>query len=129
MKLPDSLAALEWVCVLSPRSDRWLLDLAGVPAWGWSYPQGITLAIEIELEVLDDAWLQRVCLWLASIRTNLDDGLLLERGKLYLVRRHEHGLSAVEWEATLNQQLAVVAWLVKHASSVSSIGSAAGRRV
>ncbi|AUH50648.1 hypothetical protein CXB49_07440 [Chromobacterium sp. ATCC 53434] len=119
---------MEWVLVRQSRSDRWLLDLAGASAWAWSYPQGISLAVEIELAALDDVWLQRVCLWLASIRANLDDSLLSERGKLYLVRRHEHVLGTVEWEASLNQQLAVAAWLTKHAAEASSTAYAAGRR-
>lgn len=124
MKFPNALAVLEWVRVRKTRSDRWVLDLAGAAGWCWSYPQGVCVAIEVELDVIDRVWLQRVCLWFASLSTNVDDCLLLENGKLCLLRRHNHDLNTPEWESSLNQQLAVAAWLTKNGAPSEDVSAA-----
>lgn len=116
MKLPASLAALEWVTVRQFNGGRWTLALAGTPGWCREYAQGICIAVALALVSIDDAWLLRTCLWLASLRSNLDDSLLLENGALWLVRRHAHEISSVELEASLGQQLAVAGWLATQGS-------------
>jgi hypothetical protein len=116
MKLPASLAALEWVTIRQFNGGRWMLALAGTPGWCREYAQGICVAVALGLASIDDAWLLRTCLWLASLRGSLDDSLLLEDGALWLVRRHAHEISSVELEASLGQQLAVAGWLATHGS-------------
>ncbi|MEG3130538.1 hypothetical protein SC171_21265 [Pantoea cypripedii] len=120
MKLPDALAALDWVRMQESRSDRLVLDIVGRKAWCASYPQGVCLAINTGVESSDIDWLQYMCLWFASERNCADDALLIEQENLMLVRRYDADLDSTLWEASLQQQLTVVDWLIQHHSSTDS---------
>ncbi|BBE08770.1 Putative uncharacterized protein [Mycoavidus cysteinexigens] len=75
------------------------------------------MACAIERESLDDTWLVQASLWLASVRGNLDDSLLLEDGKLWLTRRYAPKLEYAVGQTQLNQQLAIARWLATHGES------------
>jgi len=114
MKLPDTLSSLEWIQVRASRSDRLILEIANTPAWFGCYPQAICIAMDTGLIIDDIDWLQRVCLWFASMRSCVNDCLLLESDRLFLARSHHATQSTSEWENSLNQQLAVTDWLTKN---------------
>lgn len=114
MKLPSSFTSIEWVVVRQCRDERCYLDLAGKRGWCWEYQWGFCVVTEIERTSFEPAWLQQISLWLASMPGAIDDGLLLEEGKLWLTRRYTHDIGSVELEAKLNQQLAVTRWLAAH---------------
>ncbi|QGY32132.1 hypothetical protein [Pantoea cypripedii] len=117
MKLPDALAALDWVRVQESRSDRLLLEISGKKAWCASYPQGVCLAIDTGVESGDIDWLHSMCLWFAAERNCADDALLIEQENLVLIRRYDADLDGTLWEASLQQQLMVVDWLIQNHSS------------
>lgn len=58
-----------------------------------------------------DAWLLRTCLWLTSARDRLDDGLLLNGDRLWLVRRHSQDITPCELDTVLRQQAATARYL------------------
>jgi len=120
MKLPDALAALSTVQLRATRSDRLVLDIDGTAAWCGCYPHGICLAIDTTLCHVESRWLQQVCLWLAASHAAMNDGLLLEGGRLLLLRRYDRGLDSTQWEAAISQQLAVADWLARHGRQASS---------
>ncbi|MGE8358192.1 MAG: hypothetical protein ACN6N0_17535 [Microvirgula sp.] len=104
--MPDALAALTWITPQKSGAGCWSLDLAGEPGWCRVHAQGSCIAVIIGT-IDDDAWLVRICLWLASMRDGLDDGLWLEGDRLWLVRHHARDLSPAELEAALQQQSAI----------------------
>jgi len=113
MKLPDSLAALESVHVVKMRSDRLILDVAEQRAWCSCFPQGVCIAMDTGLTVSDVDWLQRVCLWFASVPTCVNDSLLVESERLFLLRLNRTTFSTQEWEASLNKQQDIADWLIR----------------
>ncbi len=113
MKLPDSLAALDWVHVTKEHSDRLILDVGEQRAWCGCYPQGICIAMDTGLIVTDIDWLQRVCLWFASVRTCINDSLLVENERLFLLRLNYATLTSIEWENSLNKQQDIADWLIR----------------
>ncbi|WP_460745757.1 hypothetical protein [Microvirgula curvata] len=110
MKMPDSLAALTWITTRKSGAGHWSLDLAGMPGWCRVHAQGSCFAVVIGA-VRDDGWLIRTCLWLASMRGGLDDGLLLDGDRLWLVRCHAADIAPAELEAALLQQSAIASRL------------------
>lgn len=128
MKLPNSLAALEWVRVNESRSDRLVLNIADTPAWCACYPQAICVAMDTGLIISETDWLQRVCLWFAAVRDCINDCLILEANRLMLVRRHKDPQTTVQWEAALNQQLAVCDWLNRYGAAEMNTNPAEGWR-
>ncbi|CAI1236146.1 hypothetical protein [Serratia quinivorans] len=121
MKLPDALTSLSTVRLCATRSDRLLLEIDGTSAWCGCYPYGICLAVDTTLSNVESRWLQQICLWFASTHAAMNDSLLLESGRLILLRRYEPGLDGTQWEAAINQQLAVADWLARHgAQAISS---------
>lgn len=117
MKIPNSLTAIEWVHVHEIRSDRLILDIANTRSWCGCYPQAICLAMDTGLNVSGIDWLQRICLWFASIKTCVNDSLLLESNRLFLVRRYSEKQNTAQWEASLTQQLAITDWLSRQGSA------------
>ncbi|WP_126353852.1 hypothetical protein [Mycoavidus cysteinexigens] len=117
MKLPPFIAALDAVLVQRHSSGRCWLTFYGLPGWCADYPCGLCVACAIERESLDDTWLVQASLWLASVRGNLDDSLLLEDGKLWLTRRYAPKLEYAVGQTQLNQQLAIARWLATHGES------------
>jgi hypothetical protein len=117
MKIPDNLTAIEWVHIHEVRSDRLILDIANTYSWYGYYPQAICLAMDTGLNISDIDWLQRICLWFASIRTCMNDSLLLESNRLFLVRRYSEQQNIPQWEASLTQQLAITDWLSRQGST------------
>lgn len=117
MKLSSSLADLETIRILERVGQRWNLTLSGVPGWYWEYPLGLCIALAIERVSIDDEWLVRTSLWLASIPEGLDDSLLLEGEQIFLVRRYECQCSPTELEARVQQQVAVVCWFATQGGS------------
>lgn len=114
MKFPSSLAGLETIRVISRVGLRWHMTLSGVPGWCWEYPLGLCVALVIERSSFDDDWLIRASLWLASIPESLDDSLLLEGERVFLIRRHESQCPPRELEVRVQQQLSIASWLVTH---------------
>ena len=117
MKFPSSLAGLETIRVLSREGQRWHMTLSGVPGWCWEYPLGLCVALAIERASIDDDWLVRASLWLASIPQSLDDSLLLEGERVFLIRRHESPCPPHELEARVQQQLSIACWFATHDES------------
>lgn len=129
MKLPSFIAELESVLVHRHDRGRWWLTLDGLPAWCADYPYGLCIACAIEREAFDDAWLAQVSLWLASVRGNLDDSLLLEDNRLWLTRRYAPQPESATGQTQLNQQLAIVRWLANQGASKSEPTEVTGRWV
>lgn len=129
MNFPSSLVGLETVRVLSKVGQRWHMSLSGVPGWCWEYPLGLCVALAIECESIDDEWLVRASLWLASIPQSLDDSLLVECERVFLIRRHDLQCPPLELQARLQQQLSIACWFTTHDAShpVSTETSALGR--
>lgn len=119
---PCSLARVELVSNIERRGTRWFFEIAGVQAWCCEFSQGFCVAITVEFISLDDAWLERASLWLASVRAGLDDALSIDDDRLWLVRRYEMELESAQWEVLLNQQLAVANWLASRHSRSDIIG-------
>jgi hypothetical protein len=113
---PCSLARIESVSNIERRGQRWFFNIAGVQAWGCEFSQGFCVAINVECISLDDAWIEKASLWLASVRGGIDDALSIDSDRSWLVRRYEMELESAQWEGLLNQQLAVADWLAsRHA--------------
>ncbi|MGF6401570.1 hypothetical protein ABH905_005236 [Pseudomonas frederiksbergensis] len=117
MKFSSSLAGLETIRVLERGGQRWHLTLSGVPGWYWEYPLGLCVALAIEHPSIDDEWLVRTSLWLASIPEGRDDSLLLEGERVFLVRRHECQCPPEELQARVQQQLSIACWFATHDDS------------
>ncbi|MDL4454982.1 hypothetical protein QRZ34_28750 [Klebsiella michiganensis] len=78
--------------------------------------------MDTTLHNVEDRWLQQICLWFASTHAAMNDALLLESGRLTLLRRYDQGLDSSQWESAINQQLAVADWLARHGNqAISSI--------
>jgi hypothetical protein len=118
---PCLLARVEAVSNIERRGSRWFFEIAGVQAWCCEFSQGLCVAIAVECISLDDAWLERTTLWLASVRGGLDDALTIDEDRSWLVRRYEMELESAEWEALLNQQLAIAEWLASRHSRTDII--------
>ncbi|MBK5415418.1 hypothetical protein [Pseudomonas sp. TH31] len=131
MKLSSSLAGLETIRILERAGQRWHMTLSGVPGWYWEYPLGLCIALAIERASIDDEWLVSASLWLASIPESLDDSLLLEGERIFLVRRYECQCSPKELEARVQQQVAIACWFATQGDShdVSTETSTLGRLV
>lgn len=114
MKFPSSLAGLESIQVFERVGPRWHMTLSGVPGWCWEYPLGLCVALAIERSAIDDEWLVRTSLWLASIPEGLDDSLLLEGERVFLVRRHDYQSPPQELETRVQQQLSIAGWFATH---------------
>ena len=93
------------------------MTLSGVPGWCWEYPLGLCVALAIERDPIDDEWLVRTSLWLASIPQSLDDSLLVEGERVFLIRRHDLQCSPLELQARVQQQLSVACWFASHHES------------
>ncbi|AZE50005.1 hypothetical protein C4K04_4341 [Pseudomonas chlororaphis] len=117
MNFPSSLAGLETIRVHSRVGQRWHMTLSGVPGWCWEYPLGLCVALAIERTSIDDEWLVRTSLWLASIPESLDDSLLLDGANIFLVRRHDSQCPPRELEARVQQQLSIACWFATHDAS------------
>lgn len=105
------------------------MTLSGVPGWCWEYPSGLCIASVIERNPIDDEWLVRASLWLASIPDSLDDSLLLEGERVFLIRRHDLQCPPLELQARVQQQLSIACWFATHDAShpESTETSALGR--
>lgn len=125
------MAGLESIHVLDRVGQRWQMTLAGVPGWCWEYPLGLCVALAIERPSIDDEWLVRSCLWLASMHDSLDDSLLLEGERLFLVRSYKIGGASLDLEARINQQLAIVSWFANcdETQPISTESNVVGRLV
>lgn len=128
MKFPSSLVGLESVQVFSRVGQRWHITLSGNPGWCWEYPLGLCVALVIERKSIDDEWLARASLWLASIPQSLDDSLLVEAELVFLIRRHDLQCPPLELQARVQQQLSIACWFATHDAShpVSTETSAMG---
>ncbi len=107
MHFPSPLARLDSTSRVEQRGARWLFEIAGARAWCCEFSRGLCVAVKVECMSLDDEWLERASLWLASIRDALDDAFALDDDGLWLVRRYEPQLADMEWEALFNQQVAI----------------------
>ncbi len=107
MHFPSPLANLESISSVEQRGARWFFEIAGARAWCCESPRGACVAVKVECMSLDDDWLERASLWLASIRDALDDAFALDDDGLWLVRRYEPQLADTEWETLLNQHVAI----------------------
>ncbi|OLF53053.1 hypothetical protein BTN82_20020 [Pseudomonas chlororaphis] len=78
---------------------------------------GLCVALAIERTSIDDEWLVRTSLWLASIPESLDDSLLLDGENIFLIRRHDSQCPPRELEARVQQQLSIACWFATHDAS------------
>jgi hypothetical protein len=123
-KFPSSLASVESVSNVERRGARWNFEIAGVQAWCCEFSQGLCVALSVECKSLDDAWVEKASLWLASVRGGIDDAFSIEEDRLWLVRRYETELASAEWELRLNQQLAIANWLTGRHARTEAIAQA-----
>ncbi|WP_107152672.1 hypothetical protein [Trinickia symbiotica] len=107
MHFPSPLANLGSISSVEQRGARWFFEIAGAQAWCCDFSQGLCVAVKLVCASIDDDWLERATLWLASIRDALDDAFALDDDGLWLVRRYEPQLADTEWEALFNQQVAI----------------------
>ena len=110
----DKLKDITWVKQLGTKSNRHLLDVAGTEGWGWLSPSGLCIAVIIDMTPISQSWLRKVGLLLAASTHSLDDGIVLEKGKAWLIHRYPSSLTPVEQEAALTQQLAVARLLATY---------------
>lgn len=73
---------------------------------------------------MDEAMLMQVTLWLASIAQSLDDSLVLEGERLYLIRRYALDEAADELQVRIEQQLAIVRWFAAQGEQPPSTNAA-----
>ncbi|MHC8403428.1 hypothetical protein ACYZTX_29375 [Pseudomonas sp. MDT1-17] len=110
MKFPVSLADVESLHVVKREGGRWRITLAGVPGWCGEFPRGLCMALAIERPAMDEAMLLQTTLWLASIPDSLDDSLVLEGERLFLIRRYGLEEPAAERDTRIQQHLVIVRW-------------------
>lgn len=68
------------------------------------------MALAIERPAMDETMLFQATLWLASIPDSLDDSLVLEGERLFLIRRYGLEESSCERDGRIQQHLAIVRW-------------------
>lgn len=126
MKFPVSLAVVASVHVLRREGGRWCITLAGMPGWCWEFPSGLCIALAIERPPMDEISLLQTTLWLASIPDSLDDSLVLEGERLFLIRRYGLEEPLCEREARIQQHLAIARWFATQGASTAFDGKPSG---
>ncbi len=128
MGFPAVLARMEGVVPGPFEKGQWLMAYEGLPGWCCEYPYGLCVAFAIADAPVDDEWLAQASLWLSSLRDNLDDGLLLDDGTLYLVRRCDSASESIVLQTCLEQQAAVARWLTAHSLAAQGGSRYSARR-
>lgn len=121
MNFPICLQSIEPIEAIRHDGQRWLIAFYGVPGWCREFSYGLCVALAIERPSIDDEWLARSCLWIASMPDSLDDCLVVEGGRVLLVRRYEIETPSLELNVRINQQLAVARWFSTQGNTRSSI--------
>jgi hypothetical protein len=129
MQFPVALDGLDTLSDPQLSSGRWCFKLAGIPGWCWEYPHGLCMALRLDPPCVDERWLLRACLWLASVKEALDDSIISQEGQYFLVRRYPLGCERAVLEAGSVQHLSVARWLSAYEENEThaTVASLAGR--
>lgn len=124
MNFPPLLAQTKMIAVHERNGARWALTCAGTPGWCMQFAHGVCVALSVERADVDDEWLVRATLSLATLRGALDDSLVLDGDALWFVRRYAPDLDDAALEAALAQQQGVAHWLAGKENDLSPFAGA-----
>lgn len=110
MKFPSVFSSVEAFEPLSEQGTPLYFRLAQHRAWTVDDPNGLLVAVAVERDTPDDAWLEQVVLWLASTPAGIDDSLQIADEGIWLVRRHTPAIEASVLETSLSQMVSIARW-------------------
>lgn len=112
--LPACIRHVGSVSIGGAQRGRWPLTMDELSGWCGGGAYGVCVAFAVDGAPHDAAWLAHAALWLASLRSQPDDALWLDDGKLYFVRRYDCDVDAAVLRVGIEQQGAVARWLSAH---------------
>ncbi|HBO5142449.1 hypothetical protein [Pseudomonas aeruginosa] len=110
MKLPAVFSSFESLIPVGEQGGVIHFKLADQRGWTLEHPNGLLVALAVERDTTDDAWLRQAALWVASTAAGIDDSLQLDEQSIWLVRRHTLTIASTELEASIGQMLLLARW-------------------